>query len=329
MATTRSATIMFGLMAASLVLWGCSQEDYYCDESGCYYCDGLGCRAIDPPDRSDCLCNADCGTGSECTTLGCTATCTDSDDCERGTVCESGSCVHPTETAPSAAIECSCMSNADCDRFEDGDDLVCVDGACVPTVVPTCGDTRPCAGGAVCVDGECRAPDDTCRFSSECGPGRVCVNQQCTEACGIDNPCAAGSTCDADGFCQEIPGTGSCSVTADCPTGDICIDGACWDGCTTDAECGDGRYCGADGRCRADTRPQPFCSVNGDCAPGAVCADGVCRSPCETVTDCRAFDEQLTFCTDMLCYTTNEGTSDCASAADCDSGQSCIDGVCR
>jgi hypothetical protein len=328
-ATTRSATILLGLMAASLtLLGGCSQEDYYCDDDGCYYCDGLGCRAIDPPERGDCLCNADCGGGSECTALGCTATCEATDDCARGTVCEGGFCVHPTETAPSAAIACVCTSNEECDRFEDGDDLVCVDGSCVPAVVPTCGDTRPCAGGLVCVDGECRTPDDICHFSVECGPGRVCVDQHCTSGCGLDNPCPTGSTCEA-GFCREIPGTGSCTNNSDCDAGDVCVDGACWDGCTADAECGAGRYCGVDGRCRADDRTQPFCTVNGDCAPGAVCADGVCRSPCETVTDCRAFDEQLTFCIEMLCYTTNEGTSDCTSSADCDSGQACVDGICR
>jgi hypothetical protein len=65
------------------------------------------------------------------------------------------------------------------------------------------------------------------------------------------------------------------------------------------------------------------------CAAGAVCVDGVCRSPCATPTDCRRFDEQLTFCVEGLCYTTNEATSDCSAASDCRAGQNCIDGVCR
>ena len=65
------------------------------------------------------------------------------------------------------------------------------------------------------------------------------------------------------------------------------------------------------------------------CAAGAVCVDGVCRSPCATPTDCRRFDEQLTFCVEGLCYTTNEATSDCTAASDCRAGQNCIDGVCR
>ena len=67
MARTRSA-ILLGFVAASFAfLGGCSQEDYYCDESGCYYCDGLGCRPADPPDRTECGCNADCVSGFACT----------------------------------------------------------------------------------------------------------------------------------------------------------------------------------------------------------------------------------------------------------------------
>jgi hypothetical protein len=60
-----------------------------------------------------------------------------------------------------------------------------------------------------------------------------------------------------------------------------------------------------------------------------VCVGGVCRTPCSSTTDCRRADEQLTACLDMLCYTTNEATSDCHQASDCMSGQRCVDGICR
>lgn len=327
MVTTRSATILFGLMmATSFLLGGCPQNDYYCDESGCYYCDGLGCRGIEPPARTPCACDAECGGGTECTSLGCAIACDESADCARGTICSSGYCVHPTEDAATANRACACTRNDDCDGFEDGNDLVCVDGSCVPATTPTCSDTRPCPSGFSCVDGECRVPDDTCHFSSQCGTGRVCVNQRCTTACGATNPCPTGSTCE-DGYCRENPGGGPCTNDASCGANQICVNGACWDGCTGDTECGEGRYCGADGRCRFDDRPRPFCPTN-ECAPGSVCVDGLCRSPCETVTECRRSDEQLTFCIERLCYTTNEGTSDCTAKSDCNSGQACIDGRC-
>jgi hypothetical protein len=223
------------------------------------------------------------------------------------------------------------MRASDCDRFERaGEDLACVDGRCVARVNPRCGPSMPCPEGRICVEdtGECRLPSDVCRFSSECGPGRVCVNERCTTACDTDDRCPTGSVCDG-GFCREQPGTGMCASNSDCGAGMVCVDGSCWTACTGDAECGAGRYCAADGRCRADDRPRPVCDASRLCAGGAVCVQGVCRSPCSTATDCRRFDEQLTTCLHMLCYTTNEATSDCDEASDCMVGQRCVDGVCR
>ncbi len=72
----------------------------------------------------------------------------------------------------------------------------------------------------------------------------------------------------------------------------------------------------------------PFCRVDSDCMPGSVCRNGACRSPCEEHAECPRFDVSLNFCLDMVCATTNEATSDCDEASDCNAGQSCVDGIC-
>ena len=322
--TQRTLGLAFAL--ASLTAVGCSQEDYYCDMPGtegasCYYCDGVGCRRIDPPARSSCECAYECAASTSCTSLGCTATCDDTSDCQRGTVCSGGYCLHPSEVVPSAQT-CECSVSADCPS----QDLECVDGECRPGITPRCEGDDDCEGADVCVAGECRAPDTTCRFNSQCGLGRVCINQQCVEACSADNPCPTGFSCSA-GFCvEQIVSCGDPGQS--CADGLTCIDGVCVHACDADSDCAEGYYCAVD-RCRVDDRPRPTCDATRMCVGGAVCVDGTCRSPCSTPTDCQRFDVQLTQCIDMLCYTTNEATSDCASAAECMSGQSCIDGVCR
>lgn len=322
MATTRFA-ITLGLAAASLALSACSQEDYYCDADGCYVCDGLGCRNVDPPGRTACEGDCDCASGTLCTSLGCASSCSADADCPRGTRCSSGLCLGPRESATPTGVCPPCTTDTEC--ADEGAGYVCVGGTCRPPARPQCTVDGDCTAPATCVDGECRTPDETCRFSAECGPGRVCVNEHCTTQCDASRPCPTGATCEA-GFCVEQPPTTMCGTGGACGTGEICVDGTCWDACSTSAECGAGRYCATDGRCRLDDRPQPVTS----CIAPASPVDGVCRTPCETATDCRAFDEQLTFCgTDMLCYTTNEATSDCAQQSDCGAGQSCIDGTCR
>jgi hypothetical protein len=314
-------------VASSLSLSGCSQEDYYCDGTGCYYCDGVGCRSVEPPGRQTCSCNRDCPTGSVCTSLGCTIECSAGGTCLNGTQCRGDQyCLGPLETAPTADIACVCTTAADCDAFEHaGETLECRDGECVPSTGPVlCGSDAACAAGYECVDGTCRAPSATCQFSSECGPGRVCVNQTCTTSCGAGPSCPTGAFCGADGFCHPSPPAG-CTTSAMCASGQICIDGQCWNSCTSDAMCPTGFYCAADMRCRYDDRPRSACP----CASGSVCVGNVCRSPCSTPTDCRRFDEQLTACIEMLCFTTNEATSDCDEQSDCSAGQNCVDGTCR
>jgi hypothetical protein len=348
---TPSVSLTFRALVGALLLSslaGCPNQEYSeCDDSGCYYCDGLGCRDAAPPERASCDCAHPCGASSTCTDLGCTLECETEADCLSGTTCREGLClgfvsrgVRETSTAVSCACPCTdpglicrdatcvpgCETSDDCQAENPG--YVCLDGTCTPTITPECDATTPCRSPLECVAGECRAPSDTCQFSSECGAGRVCVNQQCTTACGLDNPCPTGAMC-TDGFCVVTPPpVDECVVNADCGEGEICRDGSCYDECALDADCGAGRYC-QEGRCRLDTRPRPTCSDSRPCASGSVCLNGTCRIPCTTAPQCAAFDVQYNFCLDMLCATSNEATSDCAAQADCNADQSCIDGICR
>ncbi len=324
-AALRAALLAFaalGLVASS----GCAQEDYYCDARGCYRCDGVGCRLLDPPARPPCRGDFECAADTVCTDLGCAAECAADADCAEGTVCRTGLCVAPQEPDPEPTPGV-CTRNADC--VDVG--LECRDGVCVPGSVPACDATRSCAGGAVCVEGACVAPEATCQFNFECGAGRLCVNQQCVQGCTADAGCPAGQTCDEpSGACVAVPpATGECAADAACGTGGVCLDSTCYDACTADAGCGAGRYCSA-GICRIDTRPRPFCTGNADCAPGRPCIGGVCRTPCDSSATCAMFDVQFSFCGDAgYCLTSNEVTTDCRAAADCDAGEACIDGVCR
>src|SRR5688500_4955705 len=88
------------VVAVMLIGSGCSSEEYYCDDSGCWYCDGVSCRRVDPPPRPDCMTDADCPTGSTCTSLGCTEGCASDADCPEGTTCRESMCVGPTEPDP-------------------------------------------------------------------------------------------------------------------------------------------------------------------------------------------------------------------------------------
>jgi hypothetical protein len=311
-------------IAAAALLSACTSESYYCDDTGCYFCDGVGCREVDPPDRPSCRGDFECPEGSMCTDLGCVEGCSSDEQCPAGTECREGMCIAPSENpTPNPG---TCTTSADCE----GEDLECIDGVCeIGTGPAACDSDDDCGSGEVCVAGECRADDQTCQFSSECGEGRVCVNERCTTACSDSNPCGAGQICQ-DGFCVEDLPTSECTVNADCGEGRICVDGTCFDECTEATEatdCDDGFYCLL-GRCRFDDRPRPFCESDADCTSPAVCRNGVCRSPCTEHAECPAFDVSLQFCLDMVCATTNEATSNCTEASDCEAGESCVDGNC-
>ncbi|MEM9069462.1 MAG: hypothetical protein AAGE52_13190 [Myxococcota bacterium] len=314
-------------LGALPVVAGCSSDNYFCNDEGCFFCDGLGCREVEPPERPTCRGDFECPEGTMCTDLGCVAECDGDSDCPDGTECRAGSCVGPTEPDPDPRPG-TCERNADC-----GDEsLVCRDGMCMPDdrscgeVGCSCEETGECSDGFVCLEGECRADEDVCRFNTECGVGRQCVDGACVEACGPEVPCETG-TC-VNGFCRDIrPPTGECTRDDQCDAGETCIDSSCVDTCMSDAECGEGRYCDGN-RCRVDTRPRPFCTVDSECR--FRCVNGVCRTPCDNSTECARVDVQFSICLEEnYCATANEATTDCAISSDCADSEECIDGICR
>jgi len=292
---TQLRPALYALPFAALLLAGCPIY-------------GDGGHDPDPdPCRGDRCFDPDAGTAP--------ASCTVDGDCEAGEACVDGTC----SSAPSCTDDGDCATGEICD-FR---------GTCVDDTPGTCRSNADCSGDDVCVEGSCRAPDTTCQFNYECGPGRACVDNTCTDICTDDADCGSGLVCEGS-FCR--PDTDECSTSSDCGSGESCVGGRCFAGCTDDTTCAEGEYCADDGFCRPDWRPQPFCVDDGDCASGHVCREGVCRTPCPSGTndECRRFDSQLPICAeDMLCYSTNETSPECASADDCDPGDSCIDAICR
>lgn len=336
---TRTLSVTAALLLGSAM--GCSSDEYYCDANGCYFCDGLGCRAVTPPSRPTCAGDYQCPSSQVCTDLGCTVSCANDADCAQGWVCRAvsgsarGYCVSPTERTPTRNPG-SCRSNTDCSGG-----AVCVDGTCArstcdsaTTSCPCTADTQ-CTGGQVCLGGRCAAPSTACRFNAQCGANRVCVNQACRAACSATAPCAAGQVC-TDGVCVDQP-AGQCVRDSECGAGRRCLNSTCYNRCASAADCGAGLYCSDEGVCLADTRRQPFCTSNAQCESGSECIDGVCRRPCTDNADCARTDVSYRNCaplaylgnTRRYCQTNNEVNSTCARQADCSSGQSCVDGVCR
>lgn len=202
------------------------------------------------------------------------------------------------------------------------------DGGVTPDVGDNeCSEVSDCPSGETCAGGECVPEQDTCQFNYECGAGRQCINNECASICQTNDECGAHQEC-IDSRC--VAPTMACSGAADC--GDLdCLNGECVALCSADDDCGDTEFCDS-GVCRLDWRPAPFCSSDDDCATDHVCVDGACRTPCASGenVECQTFDSQLPICAeDLLCYSLNETNPECRSAEECQSGQACVDGICR
>ncbi|AKU93095.1 DUF4114 domain-containing protein [Vulgatibacter incomptus] len=152
--------------------------------------------------------------------------------CPDGQICHRGACV-----AKCFPGEFGCFGGTVCD-----------DGVCVE---PACAGVR-CTDGAICVDGECKAPCDgvtcpmghVCRVGAcvdpcqgvECDAGQVCDAGVCKDACGCA-PCPDGTVCAADGRCAAVDCAG-----VECASGFVCRGGECIDACAG-AVCPGGEAC--------------------------------------------------------------------------------------
>lgn len=230
-----------------------------------------------------------------------------------------------------------CERGEDCDgrrhRGADGGGVLHDAGAPEPDGGAIAGCTRDeeCASGRLCVEGACRAEEDTCQFDVDCGPGRRCADAACRPQCTADAECPSGTRC-ADALC--LPAV-ECATDGECDGGERCVDRRCLPRC--EERCAHAEdVCGEDGLCRPDASPRPFCTVDAECAEGRRCLNGVCRTPCPSGEDveCFGWDSQFVRCGLSesglnLCYTHPEWSPECRTRADCGEGQTCIDAICH
>jgi len=229
--------------------------------------------------------------------------CDDGNKCTVGEACKAGKCV------TTKAGVCSCTSDHDCFKFDDGNlcngVFRCLGGFCEPkpnsaVTCPNSGDpcklsycqknTGKCKviatpEGGGCDDGHPCTAQDTCK-NGKC----VGVPKKADELCGDCNPCTV-ATCTKDKGCVAVPrakGT-ACDDGTTCTPKSACTGGpdARCEGKVKD--CGDGNACTLD-RCVTGTgcvhtpaTGQP-CTDNNLCTEGDACtAKGTCAAK---IADC-------------------------------------------
>jgi V8-like Glu-specific endopeptidase len=260
------------------------------------------CSPLDP--------GVSCGPGFYCTrTAGCDGRCVPGvagaapidAACAADTDCASLFCVDPGD----GRRRCLAPCQGDAGTCFEGE--VCAApagacGACVPAaiVAGARGLGEPCATGADCGSGLCRASGGSsyctrsCATDGECATGFRCLENQCHRglAEAVGGPCLRNEDCVAPGLCAMSGGrswcTTLCTDDASCPSGFTCVDaggvrvcapalGLVGARCTSNEECTTGLCELGAGVC---TR---FCSEELPCGAGFVCrrldADrGVCVS---------------------------------------------------
>jgi len=177
--------------------------------------------------------------------------------------------------------------------------------------------SAPCVTDAECPDGRCRfgGCGPVCLDDTGCSAGQACSAGACVERpqCAETADCAEGFTCSA-GRCL-------CDSSAACASNQVCRQGRCEDSarCTGDPDCPSGQRCEVtQGTCL------PACATAASCAPGVdpqvanvlfVCQGGACVRRCVNDASCGG---QGVICEAGLC-----ARADCATLADCPSGQYC------
>lgn len=154
-----------------------------------------------------------------------------------------------------------------------------------------CLDDTDCPSGQTCANGACGARPE-CAAATDCAQGFTCSEGRCL--CGSDAACAANQVC-RQGRCED---SRRCTGDSDCPSGQHCevTQGACLPACTTAASCAPG------------VDPQVASAL-------FVCQSGACLRRCINDASCGG---QGLICEAGLC-----ARADCATLADCPSGQYC------
>ncbi len=255
-----------------------------------------------------------------------------------------------------------CNTSADCDRVEETEGHLCVEGVCVACLSdPACSEDSYYEQGAVCMSNQCRpcvagTVDCPCDDGDTCADG-VCRDDVCVLcpeasegcACGDSDACNAGLRCENE-RCVSCPeasegcvclDNGACNrglrceeeVCVECPVGSEdcpCVNDSI---CNGDLVC-QGGIC-AESSCVPGTEECP-CEEGDTCEDDLVCGDdGMCREciagmegcPCEEDDVCDGdlvCDAQDEVCRDALAC----DDVDCVENQLCEEGEDDEDALC-
>lgn len=155
-----------------------------------------------------------------------------------------------------------------------------------------------------------------CVVNSDCNAPLVCAFEKCHNACADSRDCPLGQRCVASDrpyhVCQ-LEDERNCVRNSDCVLGQICgIDQQCRDQCATAKDCVRDQIC-VSGTCVDLAIDDGGLAALADSAPGA--SQG---QPCLYNSECPA----PLVCVASTC------SYECMAAADCPSGQDCVDHRC-
>lgn len=295
--------------------------------------------------RPACVSNDECTAPAVCSGGKCVEeTCTSKDDCPDGKICNlNGACVDPP-------AECGTD-----DQCPSGQVCVIRDGA-ANVCRPGCAADTDCEAGRYCntADKQCQPG---CRSNDECGEGETC-DLAGTHQCGCEaTSCPQGKVCDPTSKkCIEQTATSCADLNCDSSQGLYCDQPTltCVQGCVpaagTPNSCPDGEFCDQNtGSCVSNSCPgedpnqcqgdpdfplwnATFCACveclgDTDCDQGAgeTCnANGqcfACTTACGSAAGAQSCGGATPYCVSDCCV-------ECVGAADCPSGQICLDGSC-
>ncbi len=248
--------LTFTLLALGVA--GCTERNpraaAYCDNQGCYQCDVE--KNCWPVDNQKCSSDAQCASGTQCTTIGCAHPCKADADCGGGDLCITGFCAPSGFGTVSPYVPpAACSNDSGCKAEE-----FCNGGQCVPRCKSDddCGPDSVCTACGKCepkgVPATCGTTPSFCSDTTACGSGKTCIKNRCHLQCTSSAACAVGQVC-SSGLCVDDPNPAApeCVVSLDC-SGGACINGYCHAACTTSAECGTGALCQV-GVCQPDYHP--------------------------------------------------------------------------
>lgn len=314
----------FDPVAGRAVTWGGGNG-----QSGYYFFDFIGTLFEYQAYGNSCAGDADCSGGS----------------CRDGFCCDTkcGACQRCD--GPGAGGVCAAFSGAALGGTEHdtctGTNACDPSGACKAKNGQTCGSGNDCASGS-CVDGYCcgsacnqacevcNATPGTCTPAAKGASGRggcgvgTCNGalRTCSTVCTTDAECSATGWCKA-GAC--VIGTASGSA---CVRDRQCLSGSCVDGVCCDATC--------NGACEACTKAKGA-TADGACtvlpatstplACGGYACSGTssaCAASCATDTNCASGY----YCDGKFCQKVRTVGDGCARTSQCNTGLTCVDGVC-